>query len=283
MKSYSVELTSTASRYKHSRCEHNTGTFCNGQYSFIITRTLVVIIVHIQSMCETTWPPQFCGLAVTCICQWASASGLVNTAALTRTWPGATLTKVATSTRLKRVFSGVLIILTLWRVRGGGSARWGVCAAGARAVTHVPLAQIGGLRTRQSVSAQIGGRRHERRGGGLVARARRRWRLAVHLHVFAQGARVCVGLVAASHFAVVRFVAGVHVRVLLPVAAVGEASITAIKLAFEWLFAYVQNKWGEKILVILIATVWLVGIFVHLMLLAMQWQLSKLDSLCVFN
>lgn len=56
---------------------------------------------------------------------------------------------------------------------------------------------------------------------------------------------MCVGLVAASHFAVVRLVAGVHVRVLLPVAAVGESTIAAIKLALEWLFAYVQNKCGK--------------------------------------
>lgn len=156
-----------------------------------------------------------------------------------------TLTKVATSTRVKCMFSGVLIRWTLWRVRAGRSALRGVCATGARAVTHVPLAQIGGLWPRQSVSSQIRRRRHKRRGGGLVARARRRWRLAVYFHVFAQGARVCVGLVAASHFAVVRLVAGVHVRVLLPVAAVGEASITAIKLALEWFLAYVQNKWGN--------------------------------------
>lgn len=63
----------------------------------------------------------------------------------------------------------------------------------------------------------------------------------MHLHVFAQGARVCVGLITAAHFAVVRLVTGVHMRVLLPVAAVGEASITAVKLALEWLFAYVKK------------------------------------------
>lgn len=42
-----------------------------------------------------------------------------------------------------------------------------------------------------------------------------------------------VGLVTAAHFAVVRLVAGVHVGMLLPVTAVGEFSVAAVKLAFE--------------------------------------------------
>lgn len=67
----------------------------------------------------------------------------------------------------------------------------------------------------------------------------------MHLHVFAQGARVCVGFVTAAHFAVIRLVAGVHVRMLLPVTAVGEASITSVKLALEWLFACVQEINGK--------------------------------------
>lgn len=55
----------------------------------------------------------------------------------------------------------------------------------------------------------------------------------MHLHVLPQRARVRVGLVTAAHFAVVRLVTGVDVRVLLPVAAVGEFSVTAVKLALE--------------------------------------------------
>ena len=44
---------------------------------------------------------------------------------------------------------------------------------------------------------------------------------------------MCVGLVAASHLTVVGLVAGVHVRVLLSVARVGEPSVAVIKLADE--------------------------------------------------
>lgn len=55
----------------------------------------------------------------------------------------------------------------------------------------------------------------------------------MHFHVLPQRARVCVGFVTAAHFAVVRLVTGVDVRVLLPVAAVGEFSVTAVKLALE--------------------------------------------------
>lgn len=55
----------------------------------------------------------------------------------------------------------------------------------------------------------------------------------MHLHVFPQGAGVCVGLIAASHFAVVGLIAGVDVRVLFPVTAVGEASVAAVKFTFE--------------------------------------------------
>lgn len=57
----------------------------------------------------------------------------------------------------------------------------------------------------------------------------------MHLHVFPQGAGVRVRLIAASHFAVVWLIAGVDVRVLFPVTAVGEASVTAVKLTFEGL------------------------------------------------
>lgn len=80
--------------------------------------------------------------------------------------------------------------------------------------------------------AGVRGGGHQGGRGGLVAGARRRG-FAVHFHVFSQGAGVGVGLVTASHFAVVGFVAGVDVRVLLPVTAVGEASVAALEFAFE--------------------------------------------------
>lgn len=62
------------------------------------------------------------------------------------------------------------------------------------------------------------------------------------LHVLPQGAGVRVGLVAASHFAVVGLVAGVHVGMLLPVAAVGEASLAAFELAFEGLLSCEERQ-----------------------------------------
>ena len=75
----------------------------------------------------------------------------------------------------------------------------------------------------------------ERVAGGDVAGVGggRWWGLTVYLHVFPQGAGVCVGLVTSPHLAVVRLVAGVNVRVLLPVAAVGEFSVAAVKLTLE--------------------------------------------------
>lgn len=82
------------------------------------------------------------------------------------------------------------------------------------------------------VPAGVRGGGHQGGRGGLVAGAGRRG-FAVHFHVFSQGAGVGVGLVAASHFAVVGFVAGVDVRVLLPVATVGEASVAALEFTFE--------------------------------------------------
>ena len=57
--------------------------------------------------------------------------------------------------------------------------------------------------------------------------------LAVDLEVFPEGGGMCVGLVAASHLAVVRLVAGVDMRVLLSITGVGEPSVAAIKLTFE--------------------------------------------------
>lgn len=59
---------------------------------------------------------------------------------------------------------------------------------------------------------------------------------AVELHVLAQRARVGVALVAAPDLAHVGFVAGVHVRVLLSVAAVGEPPVAALELALKRFF-----------------------------------------------
>jgi len=55
-------------------------------------------------------------------------------------------------------------------------------------------------------------------------------RLDVNLHVFAQGAGVGVGLGAAQGLAVVGLGGRVDLRVLLPVAAVGEASLAELTL-----------------------------------------------------
>ena len=59
----------------------------------------------------------------------------------------------------------------------------------------------------------------------------------MHLDVFAQRRRVRVALVAAVDAAVERLVGRVHVRVLLAVRAVREATIAAAELAHEWLLA----------------------------------------------
>ena len=122
-------------------------------------------------------------------------------------------------------------------------------------LAHVPLIEVGNLRRevrrravpvlwlfragRKGVSQCV-------RGGnvGGVCGGGRRWRLAVYFHVLAQRARVRVGLVTAAHLAVVRLVTSVNVRVLLPVAAVGEFPVTAVKLAFERLFTL--NEGGKR-------------------------------------
>lgn len=57
--------------------------------------------------------------------------------------------------------------------------------------------------------------------------------VAVQLHVLAQGARVGVALVAAPHLAHVGFVAGVHVRMFLSVAAVRKPPVAALELTFK--------------------------------------------------
>lgn len=116
----------------------------------------------------------------------------------------------------------------------------------AAALAHVPLVQVGDLggEVGRAVPVRLGGGRQgvpQRVGGGDVGDVGgggRRGGLAVHLHVLPQRARVRVGLVAAADFAVVRFVTGVHVGVLLPVAAVGEFSVAAVKLALERLLSW---------------------------------------------
>lgn len=107
-------------------------------------------------------------------------------------------------------------------------------------LAHVPLIEVGDLRGQVRgavpVRFRIGRKRvPEWVSGGNVGDVGRRGRrgLAVHFHVFPQRARVCVGFVTATDFAVVRLVTGVDVGVLLSVAAVGEFSVTAVKLALE--------------------------------------------------
>ena len=80
-----------------------------------------------------------------------------------------------------------------------------------------------------------------RRGGslGVIALVTKQTHsvLAVDFEMFPQGGGVGVGLVAASHPAGVRLVRGVDMHVLLPVARVGEPSVTALNLALEWFLA----------------------------------------------
>lgn len=61
----------------------------------------------------------------------------------------------------------------------------------------------------------------------------------MNLHVFPQGAGVCVGLVA--QFAQVRFVGRVDVHVLLAVTAVGKTAITSVELTHERLFSCMRS------------------------------------------
>lgn len=60
--------------------------------------------------------------------------------------------------------------------------------------------------------------------------------VAVELHVLSQGARVGVTLVAAPDLAHVGFVTGVHVRMLLSVAAVRKPPVAALELTFKRFF-----------------------------------------------
>lgn len=59
---------------------------------------------------------------------------------------------------------------------------------------------------------------------------------------------MCVGFVTAADFAVVRLVTGVDVRVLLPVTAVGEFSVTAVELALEGFLSCVSPLVNLQIL-----------------------------------
>lgn len=118
-------------------------------------------------------------------------------------------------------------------------------------LAHVPLVEVGDLRGevgsgavpvrlgagREGVSERVCGGYVGDVGGGGGRRG-----LAVHFHVLPQRARVRVGLVTAADFAVVRLVAGVHVRVLLPVAAVGEFSVAAVEFALERFFSFLKKK-----------------------------------------
>lgn len=56
----------------------------------------------------------------------------------------------------------------------------------------------------------------------------------MNLHVFPEGAGVCVGFV--THFAEIRFVGGMDVHVFLTITAVRKASVTAFKLTLERFF-----------------------------------------------
>lgn len=60
--------------------------------------------------------------------------------------------------------------------------------------------------------------------------------VAVQLHVLPQGARVGVTLVATPDLAHVGFIAGVHVRVFLSVAAVRKPPVAALELTFKRFF-----------------------------------------------
>lgn len=68
---------------------------------------------------------------------------------------------------------------------------------------------------------------------------------AVQLHVLPKGTRVRVTLVAASDLTHVGFVAGVHVGMLLPVAAVGEPAAAALEVTFKRLLTY-KRETGES-------------------------------------
>lgn len=64
--------------------------------------------------------------------------------------------------------------------------------------------------------------------------------LIVYLHVFSEGAGVCVGLV--THFAEVWLVRCVDMHVFLAVTAVCKSPVAAFKLTLKGLLTYMKNK-----------------------------------------
>lgn len=60
----------------------------------------------------------------------------------------------------------------------------------------------------------------------------------MNFHVLSQRAGVRVALVTPAHFAHIRLVASVHVRMLLAVTAVGETPLTALELTSERFLAW---------------------------------------------
>ena len=61
----------------------------------------------------------------------------------------------------------------------------------------------------------------------------RRGNVTVHFHVFPQRTWMGITFVTAPHPAVVRFVAGMDVRMFLPIRAVRESSVASFEFAFE--------------------------------------------------
>jgi len=68
------------------------------------------------------------------------------------------------------------------------------------------------------------------------------------LQVFPQRRGVSVGFVTTFDSAVVRLVCCVDVHVLLPVAGVGESSVTSFDFAFKWFFTCMDSLVDFKIL-----------------------------------
>lgn len=65
-----------------------------------------------------------------------------------------------------------------------------------------------------------------------------RWCFPMNFHMLSQRTRMGVTFVASAHLAVVRFIARVNVTMLLPVGAVGKATVASFKLTFEWFFTW---------------------------------------------
>jgi len=65
--------------------------------------------------------------------------------------------------------------------------------------------------------------------------------LAMDLKMFPERRRMCVGFITTSDSAVVWLVRGVHVHVLLPVAGVGEPSVTSFYFTFKWFFTCMNS------------------------------------------